>query len=485
MSTGERAALEHGRPGRHERHIERPHVVRSSEPHAQRRHGELRRRLFMADVIAGWCTGALAAVVAGVPLARLSILGLAIALVWPVLAYLCGLYPAADLGSWASGVREAPRLALAALLASWPAFGLLSALGAPSPVAGALAVAIVGGVAAAVGRAGARIGLHRAPHLRQRTVILGSGHVARQLVQRLHGHQELGLEPIGFIDDDVHHPDDLGIPRLGTLDSLPDLIEIGRVDRVMIAFSRAGHDQLLHGIRVCRDAGVPVDVVPRLFEFLDGAHTMEQIGGMPVMSIRGPSFSRAARISKRTLDVAGASLALLLLSPLMLSIALAILIDSRGPVLFRQQRSGRDGRYFTLYKFRSMRPGSAVLVRDDGAIVKRPDDDRITRVGHFIRRFSLDEAPQLVNVLKGDMSLVGPRPLVQAEYEALDQAWQGRRADLRPGLTGPWQVSGRSHIPFEEMIKLDYQYVSGWSLPRDLELLLATLPAVISGRGAY
>ena len=132
-----------------------------------------------------------------------------------------------------------------------------------------------------------------------------------------------------------------------------------------------------------------------------------------------------------------------------------------------------------------MKVDSTVLVREDGAIVKRPDDDRITRVGRFIRRFSLDEAPQLFNVLMGDMSLVGPRPLVLAEHAALSEDWQARRADLRPGLTGPWQVSGRSHIPFQDMIRFDYQYVAGWSLARDIEILLATLPAVISGRGAY
>jgi lipopolysaccharide/colanic/teichoic acid biosynthesis glycosyltransferase len=154
-------------------------------------------------------------------------------------------------------------------------------------------------------------------------------------------------------------------------------------------------------------------------------------------------------------------------------------------VFFTQQRSGRGGTFFKLYKFRSMVVDSTVLVRDDGAIVKTADDTRITRVGRFIRRFSLDEAPQLFNVLKGDMSLVGPRPLVLAEQEALNEDWQARRADLRPGLTGPWQVSGRSHIPFQDMIKFDYQYVAGWSLARDLEILLATVPAVITGRGAY
>src|SRR3954452_23510743 len=455
------------------------------EPAAGRRQTQLRRQLLSADIIAGSVTGAVAALAAGVTLDKVPVVALAVGLAWPVLAYVCGLYALDDLRAWASGVGDAPRLAVTSLLISWPVFGLLDALDAGSPVAGALTAAVVTGAGAAVGRAAARVALHRSPAMKQRTLVLGSGEVALQLGQRMNRHAELGLEPIGYIDDDVHEPGRLGIPRLGTLDSLPDLITFGRVDRVMIAFTRAKHEDLLHAIRVCRDAGVTVDVVPRLFEFLEGARTMEEVGGLPLLSISQPPFSPLSRFSKRTLDLMGASLALLVLSPLFALIAVAIKLDSRGPVFFTQQRSGRGGRFFKLYKFRSMKVDSTVLVREDGAIVKAPDDDRITRVGRIIRRFSLDEAPQLFNVLKGDMSLVGPRPLVLAEHASLNEAWQSRRADLRPGLTGPWQVSGRSHIPFQDMIKFDYQYVAGWSLARDIEILLATLPAVISGRGAY
>jgi exopolysaccharide biosynthesis polyprenyl glycosylphosphotransferase len=449
-----------------------------------RRHAQLRRQLLSADILSGSLTGAVATLLSGLPLAQLPVVALAVGLGWPLFAYVCGLYVLEDLRSWASGIGDAPRLAVTALLISWPVFGLLGALHAPRAVLGALAATVVAGAAAGTGRAAARIALHRAPHLRQRTLILGSGEVAQHLVARLRRHQELGLDPVGFIDDEVHMPGELGIPRLGTLDSLADLIEFGRVDRVMIAFTRASHEELLHAIRVCRDAGVTVDVVPRLFEFLEGARP-EQIGGLPLMSIRQPQFSPLSRFAKRSLDIAGASLALVALSPLLAAIAVAIRLDSRGSVLFKQARSGRGGHFFTLYKFRSMRIDSTVEVRDDGAIVKSRDDARVTRVGRVIRRFSLDEAPQLLNVLKGDMSLVGPRPLVLAEHEALSEDWQARRSDLRPGLTGPWQVSGRSHIPFQDMIKFDYQYVAGWSLARDLEILLATLPVVFSGRGAY
>jgi exopolysaccharide biosynthesis polyprenyl glycosylphosphotransferase len=454
-------------------------------PRARRRHARLRRQLITADLVSGLLIGGLTAVAAGVEVNDAAALALAIGLGWPALAYVCGLYAVQDLRSWASGVGEAPRLAVSALLLSWPVFGVLTALHADSPVAGALSAAVGIGAAAGVARTAVRIRVHRSPRLRQRTLIVGSGEVAEQLVARLNRHGELGLDPVGFIDDDVYRPDGLGIPYLGTLDSLDDLVALGCVDRVMIAFTRARHEQLLHCIRLCRDAGMTVDIVPRLFEFLDGARTLEQIGGMPLMSIQVPSFSPLSRVCKRGLDIVGSTVALVMLAPLLVLIALAIALDSRGGVLFRQERSGRGGRFFTLYKFRSMHVDSTVLVREDGAIVKRADDARITRVGRFIRRFSLDEAPQLFNVLLGDMSLVGPRPLVHAEHESLVEQWQGRRADLRPGLTGPWQVSGRSHIPFHDMIKFDYQYVAGWSLARDIEILLATLPAVLSGRGAY
>jgi exopolysaccharide biosynthesis polyprenyl glycosylphosphotransferase len=449
------------------------------------RYAQLRRQLLSADVISGALTGTIATLAAGLGWHAVPVVALAIGIGWPILAYICGLYAADDLRTWASGIGEAPRLALTALLISWPVFGVLTALHGSRPVLGALVAAVATGAGAGAGRAVARIGLHRVPGLRQRTLILGSGAVAKQLVDRLRRHHELGLDAVGFIDDDVHKPGELGIPRLGTLDSLADLIAFGRVDRVMIAFSRASHEDLLHCIRVCRDAGVTVDIVPRLFEFLDGARTIELVGGIPLLSIQQPSLTGLSRITKRALDIAGASLGLLMLAPVLAAVAIAIKLDSPGGVLFTQQRSGRRGRFFRLYKFRSMKVDAGVQVQEDGAIVKRRDDDRITRVGRFIRRFSIDEAPQLFNVLKGDMSLVGPRPLVMAEHSALREEWQTRRADLRPGLTGPWQIAGRSNIPFQEMIKFDYQYVAGWSLARDVEILLATLPAVLSGRGAY
>jgi exopolysaccharide biosynthesis polyprenyl glycosylphosphotransferase len=362
---------------------------------------------------------------------------------------------------------------------------LLVELGARHPAIGAVVATGVTVVAVGTARTVTRIRLHAAPALRERVVIVGSGEVARGLVERMRQHPEYGLEPVGLVDDDTHLPSQIDIPDLGRLGSLSSLLATGRVDRVVIAFTRGGHEQLLDCIRVCRDAGVPISVVPRLFEFLEGVHAIDQLAGMPLVSFRAPVFSRLASGCKRGLDLSCAATMLLALSPLLLVVAVAIRLDSSGPILFVQRRAGRGGRYFDLYKFRSMEVNSKVLVQESGAIVKGRDDERVTRVGRLIRRFSLDEAPQLFNVLRGDMSLVGPRPLVHAEQLALVEDWQARRSDLRPGLTGPWQVSGRSHIPFEDMIKIDYQYVAGWSLARDLRILLQTLPVVISGRGAF
>jgi lipopolysaccharide/colanic/teichoic acid biosynthesis glycosyltransferase len=182
-----------------------------------------------------------------------------------------------------------------------------------------------------------------------------------------------------------------------------------------------------------------------------------------------------------------------LFSPAMIATAIAIKVESRGPIFFRQPRAGRGNSSFQLIKFRSMyvdaeqRKAEMEELNEvsDGVMFKIRKDPRVTRVGRFIRRFSLDELPQLFNVLKGEMSLVGPRPLIFPETAALDEEWHLRRLELRPGLTGPWQVYGRSQSPFQEMVRFDYQYVAGWSLARDIEILLATLPAVISGRGAY
>jgi exopolysaccharide biosynthesis polyprenyl glycosylphosphotransferase len=451
--------------------------------------------LFTADSAAACLAAAVAVVTLGVtsaePMAAAYVAGAT--LLWPLAAFSIGLYRTDQLASWASAVTEIPRAFVAMMLITWPLFGLASILGLEQVVA--LTFLTVAGTTALTGvaRTVVRSGLHRAPDLRQRTLILGSGMVAGHVVKKLRNNGQFGLVPVGIVDDEVHDVGSPDLPWLGRFADLDTIIEAQGIDRVIIAFSKASHEQLLESIRACRDAGVTVDVVPRLFEFLDGVRALDQVGGLPLLSIGAPMLTSASIAAKRVLDVAGSLALIVAFSPLMLAIAIAIRLESRGPIFFRQPRAGRGNSSFQVIKFRSMyidaekrkAEMSELNEAGDGVMFKIREDPRVTRVGRFIRRFSLDELPQLFNVLTGEMSLVGPRPLIFPETAALEEDWHLRRLELRPGLTGPWQVYGRSQSPFQEMVRFDYQYVAGWSLARDVEILLATLPAVVSGRGAY
>ncbi len=451
--------------------------------------------LFTADSAAACVASAITVLLLGLgtaePKAAAYVAGAT--LLWPLAAFSIGLYRSDQLASWASAVTEIPRAFVAVLLITWPLFGLASLLGLDQVVASTFLTVSGIIVLTGIARTLVRAGLHRAPDLRQRTLILGSGVVAGQVVKKLSNNKQFGLAPVGIVDDAVHDVGSPDLPWLGRFADLDTIIEAQGIDRVIIAFSRASHEQLLEAIRACRDAGVTVDVVPRLFEFLDGVRALDQVGGLPLLSIGAQMLTSASITAKRVLDVAGSLALLFFFSPLMIAIAVAVKLESRGPVFFRQPRAGRANTSFQLIKFRSMYVDAEQRKADmeelneagDGVMFKIREDPRVTRVGRFIRRFSLDEMPQLFNVLRGEMSLVGPRPLIFPETAALEEDWHLRRLELRPGLTGPWQVYGRSQSPFQEMVRFDYQYVAGWSLARDVEILLATLPAVLSGRGAY
>jgi exopolysaccharide biosynthesis polyprenyl glycosylphosphotransferase len=283
---------------------------------------------------------------------------------------------------------------------------------------------------------------------------------------------------------------------LGSPERLRAIVKMFDIERVVIAFSNETHEDTLELIRSLKDLDVQIDIVPRLFEIVGpsvGIHTVE---GLPLVGLRPLRLARSSQFLKRMLDLVGSALGLLFLLPLFAVVAIVIKLTSPGPVFFRQVRVGIGGRTFRIYKFRTMSQDAEarkaefahlnkhVAPGGDGKMFKIPSDPRVTGVGRFLRRYSLDELPQLVNVLKGEMSLVGPRPLILDEDE-LVHAWARDRLKLKPGMTGLWQVLGRTDIPFEEMTKLDYLYVMGWSLRNDLSLILRTIPAVFRTQKAY
>lgn len=468
---------------------------RSRPSRASQRSTLLRRLLLSADLISAAISGILIAFAFDLNVGHGAVLAVTLMAGSVLSAFVFGLYSDRDLLTWASGLADAPRMLIAALMLSWVVLAVLATLGVGDYVLVAAVATLLSASLDGLGRGLARGWAHRIAPLRQRTVIVGSGVVADRLVDRLDRHAEFGLETIGLVDDEVHSVGGEGhrVPHLGTLDGLDAVIEEQTIDRVIIAFSRATHRELLDCIRTCRDHGVAVDVVPRLFELLDSGQVRNQVGGLPLLSIGARPLTRASRAAKRMLDLVLSVSILLVISPVLILLAIAIKLDSPGPIFFRQARAGRWNEEFLVFKFRSMYRDADARKRQfdreneatDGVMFKIKKDPRITRIGGILRRTSIDELPQLLNVVTGDMSLVGPRPLIPEEAIQVSNAWQARRLDLRPGMTGLWQVSGRSDLSFQEMIRFDYQYVSGWSVARDVEILLATIPAVLSGRGAY
>lgn len=351
-------------------------------------------------------------------------------------------------------------------------------------------------VLVSVGRAIARAVARRSVAYLQNTVIVGAGDVGQLIAKKLLHHPEYGINIVGFVDaepkerrDDLEH-----LALLGSTERLAAIVRLFDVERVIIAFSRASHEDTLALLRSLKDLDVQVDIVPRLFELVSpgvGVHTVE---GMPLVSLPPTRLARSSRLLKRLMDILLSLLALAALSPMFILIALAIRLESPGPVFFRQVRMGSGDRTFRIFKFRSMyvdaedcKQGVAHLnqhlaVGGDPRMFKIPNDPRVTRIGRWLRRLSLDELPQLLNVALGQMSLVGPRPLILDEDQYV-QLWARQRLDLKPGVTGPWQVLGRSSIPFEEMVRLDYLYVTSWSLFGDLKLLGRTIPVVLRGTG--
>lgn len=327
----------------------------------------------------------------------------------------------------------------------------------------------------------------------KRVVIVGAGEIGRTVMRTIVARPDLGYRVVGFVDD---NPDkgytDIGrFKALGPLDNLPAILDEERPDEVIITLPWMYHRKIIGIVRECERRNARARIVPDLFQMSLTQVNVEDLGGVPLIGVRTVSISKGALLVKQLIDVTVAAVGLLLCAPLFMLIALAIRLDSPGPVIFRQTRVGLRGRHFEIYKFRSMHVGAEEqqdMLADrneaDGPIFKIRDDPRLTRVGRILRRLSLDELPQLVNVLRGEMSLVGPRPPIPAEVEKY-QEWHKKRLAAPPGMTGLWQVSGRSRLSFDEMVLLDIYYIENWSLWLDFKILMRTIPKVLLGEGAY
>jgi exopolysaccharide biosynthesis polyprenyl glycosylphosphotransferase len=327
----------------------------------------------------------------------------------------------------------------------------------------------------------------------ERVLIVGAGDVGRAVMRTMVARPDLGYQVVGFVDDDpVRGGTDVGRFRaLGGLDGVEPIIRNEQVDELIITLPWTHQRRIAALVGVCERLGVRPRVVPELFQFSLNRVDVDDLGGIPLIGVKDHNLPQAAYIAKRVLDILLTLAAMAFLWPIFLFVAIAIKLDSPGPVLFTQTRVGQNGRLFKVYKFRSMYhdaedklPAVSEMNQASGPLFKIKDDPRRTRVGRFLRRTSLDEWPQLINVLKGEMSWVGPRPALPSEVEKY-AGWQLQRLDVPQGITGLPQVSGRSDLSFEEACLLDIYYIENWSLSLDVTILLRTVPRVLSGQGAY
>jgi exopolysaccharide biosynthesis polyprenyl glycosylphosphotransferase len=325
----------------------------------------------------------------------------------------------------------------------------------------------------------------------ERVVLIGTGEATGMLVESLRRDPRCHVQIVGRLIASEQEDEDGYLPVLGRLDSagLAGILVEHRVGRILVANGELEHPHLTEILRECKPLSVKVSMLPEGFDVMGPSIEVEDIRGLTVFAINPPVLSRSSRCAKRGLDITGASIALCLSAPVLAVLALLVRLGSPGPALFRQDRVGRDGRRFKLLKLRTMdedaecHRAELLAQSNDAGWLHLEHDPRITRVGRFLRLTSLDELPQFWNVLRGDMSLVGPRPLVPEE-DTMVGAWARGRLDLTPGITGLWQVLGRTSIPFEEMVTLDYLYVTNWSLWGDVRLILRTLPVLLRRTGA-
>jgi exopolysaccharide biosynthesis polyprenyl glycosylphosphotransferase len=327
----------------------------------------------------------------------------------------------------------------------------------------------------------------------RQVLVVGAGEVGRTVIRTIVARPELGYRVLGFVDDDPDKGEkDMGrIKALGSLDRLPAVINEHEIDLVVITLPWMYHRKILRVVRQCERHNVQPYIVPDLLQITINQVGIEHLGEVPMIGLREEPITRGWRVAKRVFDVLFSLAFLLLGAPMWLLIALAIALDSPGPVVYTQIRMGEGERPFLFLKFRTMRKGAEdqkeQLIEENGVdrrLFKIKDDPRVTRVGRWLRRHSLDEIPQFINVLRGDMSVVGPRPAIPSEVQFY-LPWHLHRLDVPAGITGMWQVSGRSDLSFDEAALLDIWYAENWSFLLDIQIMLKTVVVMLLGRGAY
>ena len=339
---------------------------------------------------------------------------------------------------------------------------------------------------------------------RRAVLVVGAGPVGRNAVEQLERCDWADIDLVGYVDDDADKQGQEldGLPMLGTLSEIADVVRDHDVQDAVVALPLRAHGELLRVCRTLQQLYVRVNVIPDLFVFSFPSATLDGFGGIPVIDLGQPGVCGWGRLVKRCFDAVAATLLLIAFGPLMALCALVIKLESPGPIIYKQQRVGGKGRLFTMLKFRSMRADSDPkvhkahverLIRENltpeqvngcaKSSLKMGDDPRITRVGKFIRKTSIDELPQLVNVVRGEMSLVGPRPSIPYEVD-LYADWHRRRFEVSPGITGWYQVNGRNRVSFDEGVRMDIYYIEHMSFWLDLNILLRTPVAAISTKGA-
>jgi exopolysaccharide biosynthesis polyprenyl glycosylphosphotransferase len=322
-------------------------------------------------------------------------------------------------------------------------------------------------------------------------LIIGTNKRAYDFARMIEEKKELGYRLRGYVDKNIYFPKE-GLRLLGTLEDFPTIIKDHVIDEVVIALPVKSHyEEIQKIVQKAEEQGIIIRYLSQLFDTKIAQSKAEKFEDFAVVTMSSGPQDDWQYLAKRTIDIILASVLTILTSPLMIFAAIAIKITSSGPILFVQDRIGYNKRIFRLYKFRTMVVGAEKLQREledlnemDGPVFKIRNDPRITKIGRWLRKTSIDELPQLFNVLKGDMSLVGPRPLPVRDYSGFDQDWQRRRFSVLPGITCIWQINGRNEVSFGNWMKMDMEYIDNWSLSTDLKILLKTIPAVIKGRGA-